>query len=283
MPATFLIAAVLAAGTYAHPEQLVETEWLAAHSADPGIRVVDMRRAGYDEGHVPQAVYLAPDAIRVADSPPTFLPTPEAFKAMMEKAGISDNTRVIVYDESGIYAPRLWWILNYFGHSNVAIVNGGWRKWALESRPTTAAPTNFAWGSFTPRAQPQWLATASDVVAAIDKPDRKIVDARTNREINGATQPNIKRGGFVPSAIPVYYEDLLDPEWRTFKSADEIAQIYQARGILPSHEVIVYCLVGMRASVDIFALRLIGYDKLKNYYGAWEEWGNRDDLPLGRK
>jgi thiosulfate/3-mercaptopyruvate sulfurtransferase len=121
------------------------------------------------------------------------------------------------------------------------------------------------------------------VVAAIEKPGVKIVDARTDREIGGMRQANIKRGGFVPSSVAVYYEDLLDPEWRTFKSADELTQIFQSRGILPSHEVIAYCLVGMRAAVDLFALHLIGYDNLRNYYGAWEEWGNRDDLPLGTR
>ena len=279
---TLVLAAALAA-SYAHPDQLVETEWVASHATDANIRIVDMRRSGYETGHLPEAVYLAPEAIRDAKSPPTFLPTPAAFKAMMEKLGISDSTRVLVYDESGIYAPRLWWILNYFGHTNVALINGGWRKWTMEQRPTPTTVPTVAPGQFTPRPTPKWLATASDVVAAIDQPAIKIVDARTEREIGGATQANIKRGGFVPSSIPVYYEELLDPKLRTFKSADELKQIYESRGILPSHEVIVYCLVGMRASVDLFALHLLGYDKLKNYYGAWEEWGNRDDLPLGRK
>ena len=91
------------------------------------------------------------------------------------------------------------------------------------------------------------------------------------------------RGGFVPSSVPIYWEDLLDPQAKTFKSADDLKQIYADRGIAPSQEVIAYCQVGMRASVDLFALHLIGYDKLRNYYGAWEEWGNRDDLPLATK
>ena len=89
--------------------------------------------------------------------------------------------------------------------------------------------------------------------------------------------------GFVPSSIPIYWEDLLDAQRKTFKPADELKKIYEDRGIKPSQEVIAYCQVGMRASVDLFALHLIGYDKLRNYYGAWEEWGNRDDLPLATK
>jgi thiosulfate/3-mercaptopyruvate sulfurtransferase len=279
-----LFLLTLLAVTYAHPEQLVETDWVGAHANDADVRIVDMRQSGYAEGHVPGAVYLSPVAIRDAKNPPTFLPSPAAFQEMMARLGISDTTRVVVYDErGGIYAARLWWILNYFGHPNVALVNGGWVKWTAEKRPTGADTPAVAAGKFTPQPQPRWVATASDVVGAINKPGIKIVDARTAGEIEGKDLRNIKRGGFIESSIPVYWEDLLALPQRTFKSADELKRIYESRGILPSHEVITYCQVGMRASVDLFALHLIGYDKLRNYYGAWEEWGNRDDLPIAKK
>ena len=274
----------LLAAAYAHPEQLVETDWVAAHANDANVRVVDMRQNGYAAGHVPGAVYLSPVAIRDANSPPTFLPTPAAFEAMMASLGISDSTRVVVYDErGGIYAARLWLILNYYGHSNVALMNGGWTKWTAENRPAPAdaAPSRSA--KFTAKPQPKWLATASDVVGAINKPGVKIIDARTAAEIEGKDLRNIKRGGFVPSSVPVYWEDLLDTQKKTFKPADELKKIYDDRGIAPGQEVIAYCQVGMRASVDLFALHLLGYDKLRNYYGAWEEWGNRDDLPISKK
>jgi thiosulfate/3-mercaptopyruvate sulfurtransferase len=261
---------------YAHPEQLVETDWVAAHATDAAVRIV--------EGHVPGAVYLSPVAIRDAKAPPTFLPTPAAFQQMMATLGISDATRVVVYDErGGIYAARLWWILNYYGHTNVALMNGGWIKWTAEQRPASTSAATAAAATFTARPQPKWVATASDVVGAIDRPGVKIIDARTQAEIDGKDLRNIKRGGFVPSSIPVYWEELLDPQKKTFKPADELKKIYEDRGIVPSQEVIAYCQVGMRASVDLFALHLLGYDKLRNYYGAWEEWGNRDDLPLATK
>jgi len=279
----FLTLALIVA-SYAHPEQLVETDWVAAHGADAAVRVVDMRRTGFGEGHVPGAVYLSPDAIRAAGAPPTFLPSPGDFERLMSGLGISDATRVVVYDErGGIYAARLWWILNYFGHANVALMNGGWSKWSAEGRTASAAVSQPFAGRFTARPQPHWVATAADVVAAIDKPTTRIVDARTTAEIEGKDLRNIRRGGFVPSSIPVYWEDLLDPQRKTFKPADELRAIYESRGILPSQEVIAYCQVGMRASVDLFALHLIGYGNLRNYYGAWEEWGNRDDLPIGKK
>jgi len=282
-----LFLLTLLAMTYVHPEQLVETDWVAAQAAGSNvanIRIVDMRQSGYAEGHVPGAVYLSPIAIRDAKNAPTFLPAAAAFQEMMARLGISDGTRVIVYDErGGIYAARLWWILNYFGHPNVALMNGGWVKWTAERRQTTGDTLAFAAGTFTPKPQPRWVATADDVVGAINKPGIKIVDARTTAEIEGKDLRNIKRGGFIESSIPVYWEDLLDLPQRTFKSADELKKIYEDRGILLSNEVITYCQVGMRASVDLFALHLIGYDRLRNYYGAWEEWGNRDDLPIVKK
>jgi thiosulfate/3-mercaptopyruvate sulfurtransferase len=226
---------------YVHPEQLVETDWVAAHAGDANVRVVDMRSGAtaYPGGHVPGAVYLSPVAIRVADRPPTFLPTPQEFEALMAKLGIGDATRVVVYDErGGIYAARLWWILNYFGHPNVALMNGGWVKWTAEQRAAEQATPAPAAARFTARPQPRWVATAADVVGAIDKPGVKIVDARTAGEIEGKDLRGIKRGGFVASSVPVYWEDLLDAQKRTFKPADELKRIYEDRGILSSHEVI---------------------------------------------
>jgi thiosulfate/3-mercaptopyruvate sulfurtransferase len=276
-----LVILALLAGLYAHPEQLVGTDWVAAHAEDPDVRVVDMRQNGYADGHVPGSVYVSPVAIRDAKAPPTFLPTPQAFADLMTKLGISDATRVVVYDErGGLYAARLWWILTYYGHPNVALMDGGWIKWAAEQRPMSTDVPAPRPGRFTPKPRPDMVATAADVVAAINKSNVSIVDARTTAEIEGRDLRGIRRGGFIESSIPVYWEDLLDARTKTFKSADEIRALFESRGILPSKQVIAYCQVGMRASVDLFALHLIGYANLRNYYGAWEEWGNRDDLPL---
>src|SRR5689334_12228606 len=134
---------------YARPEMLVETNWLAAHLNDPNIRVVDMRNQGYDAGHIPVAVYLANAAIRDVKNVPDFVPSKADFEKLMGELGISDNTRVIAYDErGGIYGARLWWILNYYGHSNVALLNGGWVKWDAEKRMTTAEKPKIKPGSF---------------------------------------------------------------------------------------------------------------------------------------
>ena len=281
----FLFALMLTAQAgYARPELLVDTTWLAQHLTDANVRIVDMRARGYTEGHIPEAVFLDNNWIRNPKAPPTFLPTPQEFEALMARLGISNTTRVIAYDErGGIYATRLWWILNHYGHANVAVLDGGWVKWTAEQRATSAVAPQPAAAKFTVKPGTVKVATADQVKDAINNPRVKLIDARTQGEIDGKDLRGIKRAGFIESSIPVYWEDLLDLPQRTFKSADELKQIYEARGILPSHEVITYCQVGMRASVDLFALHLIGYDKLRNYYGAWEEWGNRDDLPIATR
>ena len=281
-----IVMLAFAAMSYAHPEQLVDTDWVAAHAADANVRVVDMRQSGFDGGHVPGAVYLSPVAIRDANAPPTFLPTPAAFEQMMGKLGISNTTRVIVYDErGGIYAARLWWILNYYGHSNVALLDGGWVKWAADARPTSAATPAPAPATFRVKPGTVKVATADQVKSAINNPAMKLIDARTQGEIDGKDLRNIKRGGFIESSIPVYWEDTLDPVTKTFKPAAEIVKLYRDKGIGANDNVTVYCQVGMRASHDIFTLALIGHDpsKLANYYGAWEEWGNRDDTPITKR
>lgn len=276
IPALVLAAAV----GYAHPEQLVDTAWVAAHARDAEVRVLDLRRSGFEEGHVPDAMWLDPESIRDAANAPTFMMPAAAFAQVMGRLGISNRTRVIAYDDrGGLLAARLWWMLHAYGHSNVALMDGGWVKWTAEKRPTSLATSPVPVASFEATPQPQWLATVDDVAAAIGRPGKRILDARTIAEMDGSDTRLSSRGGVIPSAVPVYWEDLLDPVTKTFRSADDLRALFDARGIKPSDEVIAYCWVGHRSAVDLFALRLVGYERLRNYLGSWEEWSRRMDLP----
>jgi thiosulfate/3-mercaptopyruvate sulfurtransferase len=283
-----LLMALLLAGQtgFARPELLVDTAWLAAHLKDANIRIVDLRVRGYADGHIPGAVWLDNNAIRIANRPPAFLPTPAEFEELMAQLGISNTSRVIAYDDrGGIYATRLWWILNYYGHTDFALLDGGWTKWTLEQRTTSTAVPAYSRTSFAVKPGSVKVATAEDVLDAINKPGVKLVDARTQAEIDGKDLRNIKRGGFIESSVAVYWEDTFDPTTKAFKSAAEIQKLYRDRGIQPADDVITYCQVGMRAAHDLFTLALIGHDltKLRNYYGSWEEWGNRTDTPISKK
>jgi len=279
--ALILASVCISAAPPTRAELLVDTAWLAQHATDRNVRVVDMRTRGYEAGHVPGAVWLDNNAIRVASRPPTFLPTPAEFDAVMARLGIADITRVVVYDDrGGIYAARLWMVLNAFGHPNVALLDGGWTTWTKEQRPTSTDATTPPAAVFHARLNPKWVATAADVVAAIDKRGVRIVDARTPAEIAGTDLRGITHGGAIPSSVPVYWEDTFDRDTKAFRSNAEIEKLYLDRGIQSGTDVITYCQVGMRASHDLFTLALIGHTKARVYYGSWEEWGNRDDLPI---
>lgn len=274
MLATLALAAAL---SYAHPEQLVDTAWVAAHARDANVRVLDLRRSGHADGHIPDALWLDPESIRDPKNAPGYLQPKAAFEQAMGRLGISNRTRVVIYDDrGGLLASRLWWTLNAYGHSNVALVNGGWIAWTAEKRPTTTASAPVAGATFTAALQPGWLATADDVKASIGR--ARILDARTVAEMDGTDTRLSSRGGVIPSAIPVYWEDLLDPVTKTFRSADDLRALYAAKGLTSSDDVIAYCWVGHRSSVDLFALHLIGYNRLRNYLGSWEEWSQRKDL-----
>jgi thiosulfate/3-mercaptopyruvate sulfurtransferase len=277
MLTSLLLAAAVG---YAHPEQLVDTAWVAVHAKDVNVRVLDVRRTGYDEGHIPDSLWLDPESIRDAANAPTFMLAPSAFEQTMGKLGISNRTRVVLYDDrGGLLASRVWWMLNAYGHSNVALVNGGWVQWTAEKRPVVKVSSPVQTTTFKASLQARWLATVDDVVSAIGKPNFRIIDARTVAEMDGSDTRLSDRGGTIPSALPVYWEDLLDPTTKRFKPADELRAIYEAHGIRPADSVIAYCWVGHRSAVDLFALHLIGYDRLRNYLGSWEEWSKRKDLP----
>jgi thiosulfate/3-mercaptopyruvate sulfurtransferase len=276
MVATLVFAALI----YAHPEQLVDTAWLADHAADANVRVLDLRRSGYEGGHIPEALWLDPESIRDPGNRPSYMMPPDAFAREMGRLGISNRTRVVIYDDrGGLLAARLWWMLNAYGHANVALLNGGWVQWTAERRPVVTAVPTARTTTFTAALQRPWLATVDDVMAAVGRADRKVLDARTVAEMDGTDTRLSSRGGVIPGALPVYWEDLLDPVKKTFKPAEELEAIYAKHGVRRSDEVIAYCWVGHRSAVDLFALHLIGYGRLRNYLGSWEEWSGRTDLP----
>lgn len=281
MFAVALFAALLFTATAkAQPAPLVTTAWVAGHAADADTRVLDLRRTGFAEGHIPGALWLDPESIRDPQNSPTFILASARFEHTMSRLGISNRTRIIVYDDRGGHlAARLWWMLNAYGHSRTSLVDGGWVQWIAERRKVTVSVPAVESAVFRAKLNRRWLATADDVVAAASKRGKRIVDARTLAEMDGSDKRLSNRGGVIPSAVPIYWEDLLDPVKKTFKPLRELRSIFQRNGIQASDEVIAYCWVGHRSAVDLFALHLLGYKHLKNYLGSWEEWSRRGELP----
>ena len=269
---------------YANPHLLVETEELARMLGAPSVRIVDVRSgregaSAYRTGHVPGAVQL--DAGELDD--PTanaegFPIRPGAAAALFGRLGIDHETTVVAYDDGGsMLAARLFFVLEYYGHDQVRVLNGGFGKWRRESRPLEVAVPTITPRRFEPRPRRELVATAGDVRASLGKPDACLIDARSPAEFAGTDQ-RAARGGHIPGAANVEWSSTLNPDG-TFKGADALRALFDVAGVRPDRTAMVYCQSGMRSSQDYLALRLIGA-RVRNYDASWMEWGSTPTLPV---
>lgn len=268
---------------------LVETDWLAEHLSDPALRIVDIRGIikppdtpkpwylpqleAYGQAHIPGAAFVdwTEDIVEPTAPVHMSLAGPQRFRALMERLGIGDPHRVVVYDDTGAIAPRLWWALNYYGHPDVRLLNGGWTKWVGEGRPVTTAAPAHPPAVFTPRVRPEWRVDAAEVRGVLNDPRVALVDCRSPKEFVGEIGRG-QRKGRIPSAVNVPVGRFLNPDTKTWKDPAEIRRMFDAAGVTPDRRVITYCNAGVSASVGLFALKLLGYANAANFAGSWYEW-----------
>ncbi len=288
-------------------DPLVPTYWLQEHLNDPVIRIVDIRgyvkkrdlgdgrqeaeylaaREEYDEAHIPGALYIdwTRDITDPDDPVPAQIASPDRFAKLMGSLGIGDDTHVVVGDHvGGQFATRLWWALTYHGHDKVSVLDGGWRKWIAEDRPTTAEVPNPETVVFTPRPRPGWRVDAEEVLATSQSSSAFILDARDEGQYTGEITRGKCRAGRVPGAAHLRGDDLLDPESGTLRSGEDLAGKLREAGAPEDRDapIIAYCNGGVAATLPLFALHRLGYKNLANYDGSWNEWGIREDLPTER-
>jgi len=276
---------------FAHPKAIVSTAWVADHLNDPSVVVAEVDadlEQDYHKGHVPGAVGwdLHTD---LEDAVSRDIPGIHQIEALMGRSAIEKHTTVILYgDSNNRSATWAFWVMKYYRHDDVRIMNGGRHKWVLEGRPVSmiepsVEPTTYAAGvpDNSLRAMKEY------VVRNLGTPNVKLLDTRTIEEYSGQLtsapgthQPDIYRKGRIPGAVHIPWDDGATDDG-TFKPVDEMRRMYSDIGLEAADEVIPYCRLGMRASYSWFVLKyVLGFERVRNYDGSWTEWGNSSGVPI---
>lgn len=278
---------------YANPEVLTSTEWVSDHLNDPGVVVVEVDEDVllYETGHVAGARKVDWQADFWQSEMRDFV-TPAQFATLMGRLGISRETVVVLYgDKSNWWAAYAFWLFKYHGHPEVRIMNGGRQKWIAEERPLTREVPSYQAAQYpVPFRDETVRSYREDVLRhllTVAEGRGSLVDVRSPGEYSGVLthmpeypQEGVLRGGHIPGAVNIPWSQAVQPDG-TFKSADDLLELYSSKGITPDKETVVYCRIAERSSHTWFVLRyLLGYPLVSNYDGSWTEWGNSVRLPI---
>jgi thiosulfate/3-mercaptopyruvate sulfurtransferase len=243
--------------------------------------IIDVRSAeDFARGHIPGATHFDLFGLSLIDTSEAPL---KAFMFMIhhvfELRGVSENKQIVFYENnSGMRAARGLWFLEFFGHPDVKMLDGGFKAWKAAGAPVTTDVTPPQAAAFKIAERREVLASADDVLRSLDKKDVALLDTRSQGEYLG-THVRAARGGTIPGSIHIEWTDNIAPDGK-FKSNDELKAMYDKAGITRDKEVVSYCQGGYRAAHSYVALRLLGFPKVRNYIGSWKEWGDRTDLPI---
>ena len=269
---------------YRRPELLAEPDWLWEHRDDPNVRLVDCASPdAYGRAHIPGAVGLPVDVWIKEPEGGVHVMGAEKFTDLMSGLGVSDDTTVVCYDDwVTAYATRLWWVLNYYGHTNAKVLNGGWHRWLTEGRPITFHETEAEPARFTATPNEAVICRIDDLLRRYNEDDVQVINVLPEGMFLGTANPfENKRVGHIPGSVNVPYARFLtEDDLGVFKPAPELRKILQEAGVTPEKEAVVHCQAGVATTLGFFVLSLLGWDRVRAYDAAMAEWANRDDTPL---
>jgi thiosulfate/3-mercaptopyruvate sulfurtransferase len=276
---------------YAHPEVLVDTAWVADHLNDPNVRIVESNEdiLLYDQGHIPGAIKI--DWVGDLNDPVVrdYLDR-EHFEKLLSAKGIGNDTTVVFYgDKNNWWATYALWVFKLYGHKDARIMNGGRAKWIAEGRELTKDVPSYPAASYkAPERDDVTIRAFRDQVKEhLQKSGVALVDVRSPQEYSGERthmpeypQEGTLRGGHIPTAVSIPWAKAVRED-STFKSTEELQELYGSQGVTADKDVIAYCRIGERSSHTWFVLTyLLGFPQVRNYDGSWTEWGNGVGLPI---
>ncbi len=273
---------------------LVSTDWLAERLGRSDLKILDASwympaqnrdaQAEYAAAHIPGATFF--DIDRIADtesSLPHMLPAPADFGAAVGALGIGNEDEIVIYDGAGIFAaPRVWWTFRVFGHSRVAVLDGGLPKWQREGRPLEAGTPTPTPKNFRASPRPKLVRDAAAMRENIATQKELVLDARSEGRFKGSEpepRPGLK-GGHIPQSRNLPFQALIDPANGTMKPADELRALFAGAGVTAKQRVTASCGSGLTAAILAFGLYLTGRDDAAIYDGSWSEWGALPDAPI---
>lgn len=277
--------------SYAHPEVLVDTNWVLAHAADSKVRIAEVDydpTLNYNQGHVPGAV-LFDWRKDINDPIRRDILSKQQLEELFSRNGISNDTTILLYgDFNNWFAAFAFWVLKYYGAKDVKIINGGRKKWIEEDKPLSKEVPNYERTKFTASGPDESVRTyLEDVRKVLGNKRVSLVDVRSPKEFSGEIlappeypTEHAQRGGHIPGAVNIPWAQAVREDG-TFKSPEELASLYESKGVTRDKDVIAYCRIGERSSHTWFVLKyLLGYPNVKNYDGSWTEWGNLVRSPI---
>jgi thiosulfate/3-mercaptopyruvate sulfurtransferase len=282
------------------PHLLVSPEWLAENLGDPTLRILDVNvwlsvdsesgalkaesgRGAWEEDHIPGSAFVNLGDLEDPAQPDLhMLPSKDVFARAMSQVGVGPGTHVVGYDAgAGMWATRLWWMLRVFGFDAVSVLDGGWRAWSDGQFPVSTEPPSFPPARFEPRLRPELVASLPQVASNVESKRGCLINAASPEMFRGEVAPGYRRGGRIPGSANVPYYSLLDPQTGRFRSPERLREAFEVAGGLASEEkVVTYCGNGFAATVDAFALALLGRADVAVYDGSLAEWAADPARPL---
>lgn len=271
---------------YKNGHLLVETRWLRDHIDDPEIRIIDVRQySKYLESHIPNAVHLDIETLRTKNNGITQVISQDSINEVLSELGINKETTIVLYDDfGGLQATWAFWVLEYYGHENIRILNGQFNKWVVEGLPTSQQIPTFPSSNYvSTEIKSEIIVTKEWILDNLDNPEIILVDARSHAEYRGK-EPQTLRGGHIPGAVNNEWINSLNGIYvKVWKNEQQLTRLFENKGITNDKLVVVYCQTGTRAAHSYFTLRLLGYPSLALYDGSWEEWSSDPTLPITPK